>query len=440
MKYSQLKTKFFLEGQKSDLPKIGIFGMGYVGLPLAYYFSKSFEVIGYDTNLDRVNRLVNGIDDNNELDSKSLKAALMGNLQITSDLFDLKDVDIYIVTVPTPVNESNQPDLQPLIKASEAVAKVITKGNFVIYESTVYPGATEEDCIPVIESGSGLIANKDFFFGYSPERINPGDKTNKLPNIVKVVSGSSPEVLLVIAELYEKIIEVGVHRASSIKVAEAAKIIENTQRDVNIALINEFSILFEKLKIPTFDVLNAAATKWNFIRLQPGLVGGHCIGVDPYYLIHKARAVGHVPDIIVSGREINANMPSYVAQQVIYGAIRKKIDVPRSKCLVLGYSFKENCPDIRNSGSVTLVQELSNYVGNIDVYDPVASGQYLGGAANAREIYDPHNEDYDIIVLCVAHNQFTKPVLEKITNRLSEPNRFFYSLKPVPGVLIDQTL
>ncbi len=435
-----MTTKFCIEGKRGRLPKIGVVGLGYVGLPLAYYFSKSFAVIGYDTNIDRVSRLQSGVDDNNELNSGSLNTALMENLQITCDLSALKDVDIYIVTVPTPVNGSNQPDLQPLIKASEAIAGVIARGNFVIYESTVYPGATEEDCIPVIESGSSLIANKDFFFGYSPERINPGDKTNKLPNIVKVVSGSSPEALLVIAELYEKIIEAGVHRASSIKVAEAAKVIENTQRDVNIALINEFSMLFEKLKIPTFDVLNAAATKWNFIRLQPGLVGGHCIGVDPYYLIHKARAVGHVPDMIATGREINASMPAYVAQQVIYGAIRKKIDVSHSKCLVLGYSFKENCPDIRNSGALTLVQELSKYLGSVDVYDPVASGQYLDEAINVKEIYDPHDEDYEIIVLCVSHDQFTNSVVENIISRLPEPNRFFYSLKPVSGLSIDQTL
>ena len=304
-----------------------MFGQGYVGLPLSFYLSKHFKVVGFDINKERINDLISLKDHNGELTRENLQEAQSKNLFFTSNLNDLKNIDVYIITVPTPVNESSQPDLFPLISASKSVGKVISKGDMVIYESTVYPGATEEDCIPEIERVSGLVANEDFLYGYSPERINPGDKNNTLPKIKKVVSGSNEEALSIASYIYGKIIIAGIHEASSVKVAEASKVIENTQRDVNIALINEFSIIFEKLNISTKDVIDAASTKWNFINLSPGLVGGHCIGVDPYYLIHKAKQVGYIPDLISTGRQINANMPSYVSQRIIQGSLKKGIDI-----------------------------------------------------------------------------------------------------------------
>ncbi len=423
-----------------NLPKIGIIGLGYVGLPLAYYFSKKFPVVGFDINKKRIERLLNGNDDNNEINTDCLKKALSHQLHVTSNLNSLCDVDIYIVTVPTPVNENNQPELSPLIQASKDISKVISNGNFVIFESTVYPGATEEECIPVIEKHSNLVSNEDFFYGYSPERINPGDKINKLPNIKKVVSGSNTYALNLITELYESIIDAGVFKASSVKIAEASKIIENTQRDVNIALINEFSMLFDKLDIDTYEVLDAASTKWNFINLKPGLVGGHCIGVDPYYLIHKANSVGYVSDLIKTGRQINSNMPLIICQKIINGAVIKKINVAAAKCLVLGYTFKENCPDIRNSGAITLIKELSHYFEKIDVYDPVADENLPAISNNTEKVDNIVNSNYDVIVVCVSHNEFSNDFFKRIINNKLENNHFIFTLKPLPGLKIDKTL
>tara|TARA_B110000977_G_scaffold201071_1_gene293980 strand:+ start:309 stop:1610 length:1302 start_codon:yes stop_codon:yes gene_type:complete len=431
-------SNYSINGQKRA-PRVGVFGLGYVGLPLAFHLSEVFEVVGYDLNKERVNELKQGQDNNNEIDSRSLRKALEKDLFCTTNLSDMEDIDIYIVTVPTPVNQSSQPDLGPLISASSSIGTVISKGNMVIYESTVFPGATEEACIPEVEKRSGLTANKDFLFGYSPERINPGDKENTLPNILKVVSGSNEEALSIVSLLYEKIIHAGIHKAPSVKVAEAAKVIENTQRDMNIALINEFSIIFDKLDISTKDVLDAASTKWNFISLLPGLVGGHCIGVDPYYLIHKAKEVGYVPDLITTGRQINANMPAYVSQRVINGAIKKGIDIANANCLILGYSFKENCPDVRNSGTIPLVRELSKYVKKLDIHDPLVLPKDRPEEHVMNFTDDPLNNSYEIIIICSAHKIFDD--LYKILFNNSNNNEcFIFSLKSIPDHKTDQTL
>ncbi|EMU02611.1 protein capL [Acinetobacter baumannii ABNIH10] len=353
--------------QLADL-RIAIIGLGYVGLPLAVEFGKKVPVVGFDIYQKRISELKSGQDHTLEVSPEELKQA--AQLSYTTNLEDLKDCNFFIVTVPTPIDNYKQPDLTPLVKASTSIGKILKKGDIVVYESTVYPGATEEVCIPVLEEVSGLTFNKDFYAGYSPERINPGDKLHRVTNILKITSGSTPEISEFIDEVYNLIIEAGTHKAPSIKVAEAAKVIENTQRDVNIALINELALIFNKLGIDTEDVLKAAGTKWNFLPFRPGLVGGHCIGVDPYYLTHKAQAIGYHPEIILAGRRLNDSMGAYVVTQLVKGMIKKKIQVEGAKVLVLGLSFKENCPDIRNTKVIDIVKELQEYHMDVDVYDP----------------------------------------------------------------------
>ncbi|HBK0767178.1 TPA: nucleotide sugar dehydrogenase, partial [Escherichia coli] len=353
--------------------KIGIIGLGYVGLPLAVEFGKILPTIGFDINKKRISELSNYIDNTLECTTEELKQA--HNLIYSSELNLLSTCNFFIVTVPTPIDKHKQPDLTPLVKASESIATILKKGDIVVYESTVYPGATEEVCIPILEKNSGLKFNVDFFAGYSPERINPGDKEHRVTNILKITSGSTPETADKVDEVYNLIIEAGTHKASSIKVAEAAKVIENTQRDVNIALINELSIIFNKLNIDTLEVLEAAGTKWNFLPFRPGLVGGHCIGVDPYYLTHKAQSAGYHPEIILAGRRLNDNMGHFVVSQLVKKMISKKIQIENSNVLILGLTFKENCPDLRNTKVVDIISELKEYNINVDVFDPWCSSE-----------------------------------------------------------------
>ncbi|MGJ7461881.1 nucleotide sugar dehydrogenase [Halomonas sp. MA07-2] len=383
---------------------IAILGLGYVGLPLAVAFSKHHPTIGFDIKETRVDELKQGRDNTREVDEAALASA--DNLHFTCDEADLKAANVLIVTVPTPIDDHRQPDLTPLIKASELLGRVIKKGDVVIYESTVYPGATEEDCIPVVERVSGLKFNQDFFAGYSPERINPGDKDRPVTKIMKVTSGSTAEIADFVDRLYGRIIEAGTHKASSIKVAEASKIIENTQRDVNIALVNELSMIFSQMGIDTHDVIEAAATKWNFIKLQPGLVGGHCIGVDPYYLVHKSMAVGHIPDIIRTAREINDGMARFVATKLIKAMIANDQAIKGSNALVMGMTFKENCPDIRNTKVVDLVAELKSYGMHVDIHDPWVDPEELELEYGLSLTQDPAHGYYDVIVLAVAHENF----------------------------------
>lgn len=384
--------------------KLAVIGLGYVGLPLAVAFSGKYETIGFDINKKRIAELVEGNDFTLEVSSQELKNAT--NLSFSSDIEEIKSANIYIITVPTPINEHKQPDLTPLIKASETLGKVIAKGDIVIYESTVYPGATEEDCIPVIERISGLLYNKDFFAGYSPERINPGDKEHKVTSIKKVTSGSTPEIAEYIDQLYSSIITAGTYKASSIKVAEAAKVIENTQRDLNIALINELAIIFNKMGIDTEEVLKAAGTKWNFLPFRPGLVGGHCIGVDPYYLTHKAEAIGYHPQVILAGRRINDSMAAYVASQLVKALIKQRIQVEGANVLIMGLTFKENCPDLRNTKVVDIVRELEEYNIRVDIYDPWVSAIEAQHEYNITPVSEPMSGFYDGVILAVAHNQF----------------------------------
>jgi UDP-N-acetyl-D-glucosamine/UDP-N-acetyl-D-galactosamine dehydrogenase len=393
-------------------PVIGVIGLGYVGLPLAVEFGKKYQTIGFDINLNRVEQLKNGVDSTLEVDSEELASSSM--LTFSSDIELLRQVDVYIVTVPTPVDKHKRPDLSPLISASKTIGKTIRKGSVVIYESTVYPGATEEDCIPVVEEVSGLKYNQDFFAGYSPERINPGDKQHRLTTIKKVTSGSTPEVADYVNSLYGSIVTAGTHKASSIRVAEAAKVIENTQRDLNIALVNELAIIFNKLGIDTLDVLEAAGTKWNFLPFRPGLVGGHCIGVDPYYLTHKAQEIGYTPEVILAGRRINDGMGPYVVSQVVKRMLKKRIHIEDANVLVLGLTFKENCPDIRNTRVVDIVHEFLDYGANVDVHDPWVD------AAEAKHEYDldivakPADGKYDAIILAVAHREFVQAGIDVI--------------------------
>ncbi len=384
---------------------IAVIGLGYVGLPLAVEFGKQRKVIGFDINPRRVAELQNGQDHTLECSPEELAQARL--LQYSCHIQDLRDVKVFIVTVPTPVDQANRPDMTPLVKASESVGKVLKDGDIVIYESTVYPGATEEVCVPVLEKSSGLKFNQGFFCGYSPERINPGDKEHRLPTIKKVTSGSAPAVADEVDALYATIITAGTHKARSIKVAEAAKVIENTQRDVNIALMNELSLIFHKLGIDTLEVLEAAGTKWNFLPFRPGLVGGHCIGVDPYYLTHKAQEVGYHPDVILAGRRINDSMASHVADETVKLMLRKGLPVLGSKVLVLGLTFKENCPDVRNTKVVDIVQSLKGYNTWVDVYDPwinlAEAEQEYGLKCLGKE---PAPGDYSAIVLAVGHKQF----------------------------------
>jgi len=384
--------------------KIGILGLGYVGLPLAVEFGKKIPTIGLDINAPRIAELKNGKDSTLEVSPEELKQAT--HLQYTNDLNDLRACNIYIVTVPTPIDKFKRPDLSPLISASSAVGKVISQNDIVVFESTVYPGATEEVCVPIIEKESGLTFNKDFFAGYSPERINPGDKEHRVTTILKVTSGSTPEVAEFVDSLYASIITAGTHKASSIRVAEAAKVIENTQRDVNIALINELSLIFNKLGIDTLEVLEAAGTKWNFLPFRPGLVGGHCIGVDPYYLTHKAQEIGYQPEIILAGRRINDSMGSQVVNRVIKTMIQRRIQIVGANILILGLTFKENCPDLRNTRVIDIINEFNDYDANIDVYDPWVNGEEAQREYGITPISKLQHDHYDAIILAVNHREF----------------------------------
>ena len=386
--------------------KIAIIGLGYVGLPLAHAFSFKYEVIGFDVAQWRINELKNGVDRTLELSEAQVKETIENNMQFTNILDDVADCNVYIVTVPTPIDKNKRPDLSPLFKASESIGQVLKKDDIVIYESTVYPGATEEDCVPILEKFSNLKFNKDFFCGYSPERINPGDKEHTVTKILKVTAGSTPAIGKKVNDLYASVITAGTYLAPTIKVAEAAKVIENSQRDLNIAFVNELSIIFNKLDIDTNAVLEAASTKWNFLPFRPGLVGGHCIGVDPYYLTHKAQQVGHNPEIILAGRRINDNMGIYVANQVVKLMIKKGHKVDSAKVLVLGITFKENCPDIRNSKVIDVIQELEEFGCDVDISDYWADKDEVQHEYNL-ELKDQVNyQDYNAIVLAVAHDKY----------------------------------
>jgi UDP-N-acetyl-D-galactosamine dehydrogenase len=385
------------------MEKIGVIGLGYVGLPLAVEFGKIMDVVGFDINKERIEELKKGFDRTLEVDKPELLSAV--KLSYSSNPEDLKSVNHFIITVPTPVDEFKTPDLTPLKKASETVGKVLKKGDIVIYESTVYPGCTEEDCVPVLEKFSGLKFNVDFYCGYSPERINPGDKQHRLPNILKVTSGSTPEIAERVDQLYKKIIVAGTHKASSLKVAEAAKVIENSQRDINIAFVNELSLIFEKMGIDTHEVLEAAGTKWNFLPYKPGLVGGHCIGVDPYYLTYKADSLGYHPQVILAGRRINDNMGIHIANRVIKLMTQNDLPVNKAKVLVLGITFKENCPDIRNSRAIDVIRELQSFGADVEVYDPHADAQEVKHEYNLNLTADL-NKAYSAIVLAVSHTEF----------------------------------
>ena len=413
--------------QLSDL-KIAIIGLGYVGLPLAVEFGKQVPVIGFDIHQKRIDELKSGQDHTLEVSPEELKQA--SKLSYSADLTELKDCNFFIVTVPTPIDDFKQPDLTPLIKASTSIGQVLKKGDVVVYESTVYPGATEEVCIPVLEKQSGLIFNQDFFAGYSPERINPGDKLHRVTNILKITSGSTPEIADFVDQVYNLVIEAGTHKAPSIKVAEAAKVIENTQRDVNIALINELAIIFNKMGIDTEAVLQAAGTKWNFLPFRPGLVGGHCIGVDPYYLTHKAQAIGYHPEIILAGRRLNDSMGAYVVTQLVKGMIKKKIQVEGAKVLVLGLSFKENCPDIRNTKIIDIVHELKEYHMDVDVYDPWVDASEAEHEYAITPVQSVKTDTYDAVILAVAHNQFKEMGVTEI-RALGKASHVLYDLKYV---------
>jgi UDP-N-acetyl-D-glucosamine/UDP-N-acetyl-D-galactosamine dehydrogenase len=413
---------------KKSKHKLSIIGLGYVGLPLAVEFGKKYTTVGFDISRARLEELREGIDSTLEINKREL--AESANLSFSSELEDLVTSNIYIVTVPTPINEHNQPDLGPLMSASEVVGKVLRAGDIVIYESTVYPGATEEDCVPILEKVSGLLYNQDFFVGYSPERINPGDKARRLVDILKVTSGSTPETAKIVDDLYSSIIAAGTYLAPSIKVAEAAKVIENTQRDVNIGLINELALIFNKLGIDTEEVLKAAGTKWNFLPFRPGLVGGHCIGVDPYYLTHKAQSIGYYPEIILAGRRLNDAMGSYVVSQLIKAMLKKRIHVNRSRVLVLGLTFKENCPDIRNSKIIDVVTELNEYGVDVDCYDPWVDAALVKSAYGIDIIDTPALKQYDGIILAVAHDDFKAIGGAKI-REFGKSSHVLYDLKYV---------
>ncbi|MHA5057158.1 Vi polysaccharide biosynthesis UDP-N-acetylglucosamine C-6 dehydrogenase TviB [Acinetobacter schindleri] len=413
--------------QLSEL-KIAIIGLGYVGLPLAVEFGKKVPVVGFDIHQKRIDELRSGRDHTLEVSPEELAQATQ--LTYSAELNDLKDCNFFIVTVPTPIDEFKQPDLTPLIKASQSIGQVLSKDDVVVYESTVYPGATEETCIPVLEEVSGLKFNQDFFAGYSPERINPGDKLHRVTNILKITSGSMPKVADFVDEVYNLIIDAGTHKASSIKVAEAAKVIENTQRDVNIALINELAVIFNKMGIDTEAVLQAAGTKWNFLPFRPGLVGGHCIGVDPYYLTHKAQSIGYHPEIILAGRRLNDGMGAYVVTQLVKGMIKKKIQVEGAKVLVLGLSFKENCPDIRNTKIIDIVHELQEYHIQADVYDPWVDASEAEHEYGITPVQTLVNAQYDAVILAVAHEQFKAMGVDAI-RALGKANHVLYDLKYV---------
>ena len=387
-----------------ETSKLAVIGLGYVGLPLAVEFGKTRSVVGFDINSSRIQALRAGHDATLEVDDEELKSA--SNLSFSNELGDIADCNVFIVTVPTPIDAHKRPDLTPLIKASETIGKVLKQGDLVIYESTVYPGATEEDCVPVLASFSGLKFNQDFFAGYSPEGITPGDKTHRLTTIMKLTSGYTPDVTDFVNDLYASIVTAGTHKAPSIRVAEAAKVIENTQRDLNIALINELAVIFNRMDIDTEAVLQAAGTKWNFLPFRPGLVGGHCIGVDPYYLTHKAEATGYHPQIILAGRRLNDGMGSYVAGQMVKALLRKRIHVQGARVLVMGLTFKENCPDLRNTRVVDVISELKEYGIDVDVYDPWVDPAEAQNEYGILPITQPNKDTYDGIILAVAHQEF----------------------------------
>ncbi|PSJ23813.1 Vi polysaccharide biosynthesis UDP-N-acetylglucosamine C-6 dehydrogenase TviB [Halomonas sp. ND22Bw] len=421
-----------------DNVRLGVIGLGYVGLPLAVEFGKVLPTVGFDINAGRIGELRDGVDHTLEVEPDLLAEA--SQLSFSSELETLRECNVYIVTVPTPIDASRRPDLTPLIKASEALGQVVGRGDVVIYESTVYPGATEEDCIPVIERVSGLAYNRDFFAGYSPERINPGDKEHRVTTIQKVTSGSTPEVADFVDALYGRVITAGTHQASSIAVAEAAKVIENTQRDINIALINELAVIFNRLGIDTEEVLQAAGTKWNFLPFRPGLVGGHCIGVDPYYLTHKAEQVGYHPEMILAGRRINDGMGAYVAGQLIKRMIKRRIHVEGARVLVMGLTFKENCPDLRNTRVVDILAELSDYNVEVDVFDPQVNKDEAEAEYGIRPVEQPEDGAYDAMILAVAHHEFCELGVEGV-RAWGKPEHVLYDLKHVlPQEAVDLRL
>ena len=398
--------------------KIAVIGLGYVGLPLARLFSTKYPTIGYDINKARVERLMQGKDDTLEVEDALLQEAIeKHNFICTTDLDAIKECNFFVVTVPTPVDRHNNPDLTPLYKASETVGKVIKKGDIVVYESTVYPGVTEEECLPVVERVSGLKFNQDFFAGYSPERINPGDKEHTVEKIFKVTSGSTPEIGKLVNEVYAAVITAGTHLAPSIQVAEASKVIENSQRDINIAFVNELSKIFNRMGIDTRDVLEAAGTKWNFLKFQPGLVGGHCIGVDPYYLAQRAQQFGYNPEIILAGRRMNDSMGEYVASEVVKLMLKKKIQVIDSKILILGFTFKENCPDVRNTKVIDIIKTLKEYNLNITIFDPWANPQEVKHEYGVEVVNELPKEKFDTAILAVAHKEFTNLNIQTLLNQ-----------------------
>ena len=423
--------------------KIAIIGLGYVGLPLARLFATKYSVVGFDINSDRISELMSGVDSTLEVDNETLQSVLIGEgsdqigLFCTNQLDEIKDCNYYIITVPTPVDKNNRPILTPLIKASETVGNVLKKGDIVIYESTVYPGCTEEDCVPVLENVSGLKFNTDFYAGYSPERINPGDKEHTVEKILKVTSGSTPETGLNVDSLYKSVITAGTHLAPTIKVAEAAKVIENSQRDINIAFVNELAKIFNLMDINTHDVLEAAGTKWNFLPFKPGLVGGHCIGVDPYYLTQKAQEYGYNPEIILAGRRMNDSMGEYVASEVIKIMIQKDIKIKGAKILILGITFKENCPDVRNTKAVDVINALKSYGTNVTIYDPWANEEDVKHEYGMTSSKKTPSTKFDAVVLTVAHNKF----MNLDFSLLMKDNAVIYDVKNIlPNSLADRTL
>ena len=432
---------------KKEVQKIAVIGLGYVGLPLAVEFAKKYPTVGFDINVERVSELENAFDRTLEIEDDLLKKVIAkespkdkNGLFVTTNLAQIEDCNVYIVTVPTPTDKYNKPILVPLQKSSESIGKVLKKGDYVIYESTVYPGLTEEECVPILERVSGLVFNEDFYVGYSPERINPGDKEHTVSKILKVTSGSTPEAAEFIDQLYKSVITVGTYKASSIKVAEAAKVIENSQRDINIAFVNELAKIFNLMGIDTHEVLAAAGTKWNFLNFRPGLVGGHCIGVDPYYLAQKAQEVGYHPEIILSGRRLNDSMGNYVAGEIIKLMVKKAISIKNANVLMLGITFKENCPDIRNTRAIDIYRELVSYSLNVDVFDPWASAEEVKAEfeiplTSKKETL--REEHYDAIILAVAHEEFMEMDLTKLKKELS----IIYDVKGVLDTsIIDQRL
>ena len=420
------------ELKENNINKVAVIGLGYVGLPLAVEFGKQIKTIGFDINVKRVDQLLNGIDITSETNKDDLIKSKY--LKLTSKIIDLESCNIFIVTVPTPIDKNNKPELLPLKNSTEMIAEILKKDDIVIYESTVFPGATEEFCVPILEKISGLKFNKDFFCGYSPERINPGDTKHRLPDIKKITSGSTPKTAILIDRLYNKIIKAGTHMVGSIKIAEAAKVIENIQRDVNIALINEFAVIFKKLNIDTESVLEAASTKWNFLPFKPGLVGGHCISVDPYYLAHKSKEVGYNPKVLLAGRKLNDNMSSYIVEQVAELMSNKNIPLKNSKILIMGVTFKENCPDFRNSKVIDIIKKFKYLECNIDVFDPLVDQNKLT-LPNGVSFLDksPTQNTYDVIILAVAHNHFKKMSKNKIASFGKTKNVIYdikYLLKP----------